>query len=136
MSLNKADNHYHVSDASLTKLGNLSGYSKYSPATYGSSFKEVYYKIPYYETVVREIVVPPWLAQHQELTFMNELKRRNEPPVKTYRELKLGSIPAKQHAEYEPIIYTDVVEGFGNHFNNYVLLGMVLIILLIVIKKN
>ena len=36
---------------------------------------------------------------------MNRIKEKQEPPVKTYKDLKLSSIPDNMNEIYEPVIY-------------------------------
>jgi hypothetical protein len=112
---------------SLTHLGSLSGASHVDNArsfkfgdrepvtTYGAQFKTVDYDTPYYEYMTHGTVEPPWLAQHQEGTFLNNIKALNEPPVETYKHLKLDSISSQKFKPYESILNEQVkeVEGFG-----------------------
>ncbi len=105
----------------------------------GAQFKDISCKIKpkHYEKVERVTLVAPWnpIAIAHEATYMNRIKRLNEPPVETYRELELSSVPADNYEEYEPIIYTEeepvkipslnchnTIEGFSNKENNYVYL--------------
>ena len=123
---------------SLTHLGGLSGApdnsyigdSHDSDSNYGAEFKYINIKSPYYEPIISQRVSPGWLAEKQEQTFMNILKAKNEPPVKTYADLKLSSIPDQQYETYEPVIYTTQPNQYiqfnncnkcnkSTHFNNY-----------------
>jgi hypothetical protein len=102
---------YNRNTSSLTHLNGLSGapgetvgnYQQETP--YGAQFKEVTVPKQGYEQNVLVRVEAPWLAQHQEKTFMNITKELNEPPVKTYRDLKLESVGTQQNETYKPIIY-------------------------------
>ncbi len=81
---------------SLTHLGLLSGApdtDANSQSLYGSEFKGVDYKTPYYELMVHEKVSPPWLARQCEGGFLNRLKTLDEPVVTSYRELMMAPIP-------------------------------------------
>ena len=103
--------------ASLTHLGGLSGAPAlptvdsygggglYSSGIYGAQFKTIHKPTPYYDRNIPVTIVAPWLAQKQEATFMNRIKEKQEPPVKTYKDLKLSSIPDNMNEIYEPVIY-------------------------------
>lgn len=105
--------------ASLTHLGALSGAyenyyndyndgdgSNYEGTVYGAEFHEVHHKPPYYESMIMERVEAPWLAQGQEWTFMNRTKVKNEPVVKTYKDLKLSPVSNENNELYKPMINT------------------------------
>jgi hypothetical protein len=82
---------------SLTHLGLLPGGpdtdSNAQDNEYGAQFKSVNYKTPYYQLFVHERVKVPWLAAKCESTFMNRIKEKNEPPVKSYKDLLLSPLP-------------------------------------------
>jgi hypothetical protein len=50
-------------------------------------------------------VVAPWKGVMAEKTFLNEIKRNNEPPVKTYRDIMLLDVP--------PVVYSSEPVDFG-----------------------
>lgn len=103
---------------SLTHLGGLEGVVDTNTddrSVYGAEFMPVEMHTPYYERMLTETVKVPWLAQDMERTFMNRTKVLNEPPVQTYKELKLSSIP-QQNYEQVP----EQVEGFGENTQNLV----------------
>ncbi len=128
----------HENRSSLTHLNGLSGVesdmSTYNNNMVGAEFKIVDYIRPNYirngyEKTEEVIVKPPWTAEFQEKTFMNEIKARNEPPVPTYRDLKLSPIPTQRHETYVPIIYR--VEGFDgtDRQSQFVMLIKLLIVI-------
>lgn len=110
------DNNSQPSNA-LTSLDNIRGYTpKYSGnnmenSVYGASFKEVPRIPEYYEKLDTYTIIPPWLAKKQEKTFMNNTKRLNEEPVKTYKELEYQPIDDEIHDAYEQVIY-----GYGDDY--------------------
>lgn len=69
-------------------------------AVYGATIKEVKRDVPYFTTTVSRIVEAPWLGQPYEGSFMNNIKRLNEPSVKTYRDLEVSSVPSQTHETY------------------------------------
>ncbi len=118
---------------SITHLGGLSGADMndlYPGELYGAEFKDVSDNThtPYFEFTVVETIKRPWRAEWQERTFLNNTKRLNEPPVKTYRELRFNPISGQKYETYEPIIYKPlpdipikpipVTEPFNNNKNN------------------
>ena len=96
-------------ETSFTHLGGLEG-SEFESIK-GAEFMPVDMHTPYYERMTRETVEVPWLAQDMERTFMNRTKVLNEPPVQTYKELKLSHISPQSH---------ESVEGFGENTENLV----------------
>lgn len=116
----------------------------------GAQFKDVScearFKNPHhYEKVETVTLVAPWnpIAIASEATYMNRIKRLNEPPVETYRELELSSVPADNYEEYEsPISIEEIpspipslicpnkIEGFSNKENNDYMWSIILCILM------
>lgn len=105
----------------------------------GAEFKNVEYKTPYYEYTITERIVPPWLGLEQEKTFMNYIKDKNEPEVKTYKNIKLNPVSTRKYESYKPIINTTTeryknIEAFDlnpreNQWNN--IMKIIIVILLI-----
>jgi len=104
-------------NTSLTSIGDISGNLPINTGNnsdnpvYGASFKEVPRIPKYYEKLQSYTIVPPWLAKKQEKTFMNNIKRLNEDPVKTYKELEYVPIDNEIHDAYEQVIY-----GYGDNY--------------------
>ena len=113
----------------------------------GAQFKDINCKRDphHYEKVETVTQVAPWnpIAIAHEATYMNRIKALNEPPVETYRELELSSVPADNYEEYEPMIYTEEepvsnpylvcpnrIEGFSNKENNDYKWSIILCILI------
>ena len=98
---------------SLTHLGRLSGApdnsyigdTHESDSNYGAEFKYVNLNTSSYQPIIIQKVSPGWLAEKEEQTFLNNLKVKNEPPVKTYADLQLSPIPDQIYETYEPVIY-------------------------------
>jgi hypothetical protein len=82
---------------------------------------------PYFQTTVTEKVKVPWLAQKEEATYLNRWKAMNEPPVKSYRELRFF---APSQEKYEK------VEGFTGNKSNLFLILILIIIAFIVYKQT
>lgn len=74
----------------LTDIGNIDGYEYDGSKTYGAEIEEVKIIPKYYEVDETEYYLKPWLAEAAESTFMNNTKLLNEPPVTTYRDLRLS----------------------------------------------
>jgi len=114
-------------ETSLTHIGNLEGSvdaNLYDGTVYGAEFMPVEMHTPYYERMTRETVEVPWLGQEMEQTFMNRTKVLNEPPVQTYKELKLSSV--------SPIAF-ETLEGFGENTQNLVFKILCVLFLIILI---
>lgn len=98
----------------LTSLDDILGHTpqytgnNMDNSVYGAEFKERPRIPQYYERIDQYTIVPPWLAKKQEKTFMNNIKRLNEDPVKTYKELEYTSVDDNVHDAYEQVIY-----GYG-----------------------
>jgi len=87
----------------------------------GASFQPINLIPRHFETTVSQMVRRPWLAEKMETTFMNREKEFNQPPVETYKYLKL--LPPSP----------DMQEGFYDGFNSaYLKIFMIIIVLLIV----
>lgn len=138
---NKPKNCYEtngICKMSLNNLGCLAGSIPYSEAgegtANGAEFKSVKTLTPYYERTNSYIVIAPWLAQKEEATFLNRLKLRNEPPVKTYKELEFRSIPQQKYMNYRP------PEGFGametQDYGFKILICLCIIFLIFLLLKN
>ena len=105
--------------ASLTHLGALGGYvspntaqgSDRADSIYGASFKTVHDDPSYYTYYEKKTLIAPWLAQPYEQTFNNAIKKRNEPPVKTYKTLKFSPIPFQTHETFKPMTYKTVPDS-------------------------
>lgn len=109
-----------VPQPSLTELGGLEGavpLDTIEGSVYGAEFMPVDMHTPYYEKMLTTTVAVPWLAQNEEATYMNRLKELNEPPVQTYRDLKLSSIPQEIHAGLEG--FNDGLEGFDTSIEGF-----------------
>lgn len=117
--------------------GKISGASEYSAKAstiggniYGAQFQEAkdrtknHWLMPYQYTV-HTTTVPPWYgAGCNERAFMNMLKADNQPPIKTYKQLKL--LPTQRNAR---------VEGFNIKFNNNLLVLILILVLFICMNK-
>ncbi len=129
---------YHQNNNSTTHIGGLSGTISDVgrddvDTLYGAQFKTVRYRTPYYENMEVHTVNTPWLAEHQEHTFMNRIKELNEEPVQTYKDLELSPVPIERYEEYVPTIYR--LEGFGEPMlgtNKMTTLVVILLILFII----
>lgn len=75
--------------------------------TKGALMFEIPHKPGWYEYDERVTVKAPWLGQPMEGTYMNSLKRHNEPPVLTYRDLEFTPIPANDYGNYKPAMFLD-----------------------------
>ena len=135
---------YNQNTSSITHLGGLSGAISDTGRDdaenmYGAFFKPVRYRTPYYESMEVHTIHSPWLATHQEHTFMNRIKELNEEPVQTYKDLTLSPIPTNKYADYVPTIYR--VEGFGpdklqlNKSSNLIIVLFVVLLIYFIIKK-
>jgi len=114
----------------------------YGANIHGAKFLTVHYKPPYYQKDYPVTINPPWYGKPYEATYMNRTKVKNEPPVKTYKNLYFYSIPQYKYEKYEPIINTltgselhkdellyrnescnktknDMIEGFDDTQSNY-----------------
>jgi hypothetical protein len=112
---------------SMNNLGNFRGMVDDSgrgddEILYGACFKPIKYKPRYYETYIKYKGRSPWLGAPNEGTFMNALKRNNEPPVQTYKELVLFPVPTERYQS---------VEGFGSTQNSTI--STIIIILIIIV---
>ena len=95
-------------DAQDVSCNNLCSYDGSTPLTwYGAEINDVNAKPNYFERVYSNIVLAPWLAERYEYTYMNRTKVLNEPPIQTYKEIRLHSIPQDKYSFV-------VKEGFGN----------------------
>lgn len=115
-----------LSEPSFTSLGGLEGASPADTiegVLYGAEFMPVDMHTPYYERMIHTTVDVPWTAQPEEVTYMNKLKEMNEPPVLTYQDLKLSSIPQNTYEKYEGI------EGFGEGTYDFVFKGLLILFL-------
>ena len=122
---------YH--NTSLTELGGLKGAIPQNTdegSIYGAEFMPVEHKADYYEYMTNEVVDSTWLAEGAERTFSNTVKEMSEPPVKTYRDLKLTSIPQQQYEDYKPLIY---IEGFGYNTTEHYIFKIIMVILILFI---
>jgi hypothetical protein len=63
----------------------------------------------------------PWLATHHEDTFLNRIKELNEPPVQTYKDLKLSPIKQNRYHDYIPMVYkrSDYTDGVNTLFEDF-----------------
>lgn len=135
---------YHQNNNSITHLGGLSGATSDigrddMETLYGAHFKAVQYRTPHYESMEVHTLGTPWLAEHQEQTFMNRIKELNEEPVQTYKDLKLSPIIETSYDNYVPTIYR--VEGFsaGSNASNltkYLVVALAVLIIYFVLKTN
>ena len=118
--------------SSFTKLGGLDGATDtntHSNDVYGAEFLPVEMHTPYYERTITQRFDVPWLGQPMEQTFMNRTKELNEPPVQTYKELKMSSIPQQNHES----VYDQSVEGFGEKTQNLTFKILCVLFLIMVI---
>lgn len=117
-------------------LNNLCGYggspltSTYDSGLYGAEILPAEVYSPYYERNFSDILIAPWLGQSQEATYMNRTKVLNEPPVKTYKEIKLVSIPLDKYEKYEGI---ENFEENGINLKKHFILKIILIISLVIL---
>ena len=119
----------------MTNLGNFSGTSDdkgrgNTDTVFGGCFKPIEYNHRYYETTIPYLALSPWLGSPFEGTFLNALKRANEPPVKTYKDLVLFPIPTNKFER---------IEGFsGNQtfgLTNLVVLMIIIVLIYYIINK-
>lgn len=85
---------------SLNYLDGISGtvpFNSTESNNYGAVIVDLNQPKPANEILLKAVVDNRWLGQKQERTFLNNTKRLNEPPVKTYRELALYSIPQNNY---------------------------------------
>lgn len=118
--------------ASLTHLDGLEGSVPVATNNEGSIYAAEFMEVddmhtPYYERMLHETVNVPWLAtsgDDMESTYMNRTKALNEPPVRSYKDLKLSSVPQTNYGG---------VEGFGEGTQNLVfkILCVVFLIMLV-----
>lgn len=94
------------------------GYEKIN--LYGAEFKEIQDMTPYYERVISTIDQKPWLAMDWEKDYLNNFKRYNEPPVRSYRELLMSPIDQNIH---------ELIEGFENTDNSWFKIIFIIFIL-------
>jgi hypothetical protein len=114
---------------SLNYLGNLEGMYDGNQDAFGAEFSTIYPKRKYFEKLDKQYVRVPWLGQNCESTFFNRTKVLNEPPVLSYKDLKLTSI---SQVPYQSINISDYgIEGFGN--NNKSIMFVTIVILIIVL---
>lgn len=124
----------------ITKFYNIPGVQESSDDyVYGAAFREVKTYTPYYQKTIKKCASVPWLAKNEEAHFMNRYKAINEPPVVTYKELELSSVPYTNYENVPKSYYFDPnilsIEGFGGNRQLYAL-KIVFIILLIVLIYN
>lgn len=114
-----------VVNASLVTLDGLDGSvptDTREGSVYGAEFMPVDMHTPYYERMLTTTVQVPWLAESEEGTYMNRLKELNEPPVQTYKDLKLTPVSQNTH---------ELVEGFGLSLDYVTLFKILLIAVLL-----
>ena len=130
-------------DKVKTKTYNVQGVQESSnDYVYGAAFREVKTYTPYYQRVIKECVNVPWLAKNEEIQFMNRYKAANEPPVVSYKDLELSSVPYTNYENVPKSYYFDPnilsIEGFEGFSENthFYIFKLLLIILLIVLICN
>lgn len=117
---------------SLTDLGNLQGYDYDGSKTYGAEINDIEITPKFYEKTETKFLKRPWLAESAEVTFMNNTKLLNEPPVQTYKDIQLTAIPQQKYESVEPFGPKDNT-GFVMKLISALLL---LWIIFLVFKKN
>jgi hypothetical protein len=122
VEFNKHGNRNNMS--SMTHLGDLIGHMSDRgrddlEQSLGAEFKHVKYQTPFYEKMKTYKFNRPWLAKHQEHTFMNRIKELNEAPVKTYDSLKLSPISQDKYDSYVPTIYVDPTRDYNEIQGEY-----------------
>lgn len=73
---------------SLTGFDTINGHSNI--VRHGAKFEEIKDNPQHYEKIITVHRKVDWLNQRNENTFNDRSKKRNEKPVKEYRELKLS----------------------------------------------
>lgn len=67
----------------------------------GAEFKEINNIPTYFQVDPTYTVIAPWLGQNAEATFMNRTKELDQPPVRTYVDYQMSSIPQLDYGEYK-----------------------------------
>ena len=127
--------------AALNEIGDISGMRPLTSPSYtetprGGKFKEVNLIPHHFQVDYDRTVLAPWLGYKAEWGSMNRLKVKNEPPVKTYRDLKFLHIPTEQHDE------NCLREGFGlidieqhEYQKNFIILIAIVILVYLLLNK-
>jgi|688.fasta_scaffold519582_1 hypothetical protein len=122
---NANENNFKTSLTDIIGLEGAVENNAYDGSINGTEFMPVNMHTPYYERVITQTVSVPWLAQDMEKTYMNRTKEFNEPPVETYKELKLSNLSGQQYEN---------VENFGENTSNltFKILCFIFLVMLVI----
>lgn len=123
------NNQLLITDTSLPPMG-ITEFNASDPPYICTGAKidtDVSQDLPYYYKDYTGVNIAPWLGQISENTFLNRNKLYNEPPVLTYRNIKLLYEPSHNYES----VFNKNIEHFDN--TQYVFKILILVFAMIVV---